>query len=175
MKMANKKREARGLKTRSDMDKDDQKIDLKTIIKDFEFLGSPHMTWKERKELEDRKVVSLGGKPPKKQRLPLSVARAQMKNQKKRDEKMLQENMILGRFGGNYGTKNLIEKRRPENRVLKSTVGHFKNGVLDVKDLLQSSKPRNDERKQSFGKGKGKGKKKGGKKNAGKKGGKKRH
>lgn len=77
------------------------------------------MTWKQKKDLENKKVVSLGGKvcsftplllqhilssqvpcmnfvslvkqPPKKQRLPLSVARVSMKNQKDREEKLLQE------------------------------------------------------------------------------------
>ena len=81
--------------------------------------GSSHMTWKQKKDLENKKVVSLGGKvcsfmplllqhilssqvpcmnfvflvkqPPKKQRLPLSVARVSMKNQKDREEKLLQE------------------------------------------------------------------------------------
>lgn len=156
------------------MAEEDPRMDLRTLMKEFEFLGSSHMTYKERKELENRKVVSLGGKPLKKQRLPLSVARVQMKKQKERDEKMIQENMVLGRFCGNHGidTKKHVEKNRPENRVLKSTVGHFKNGVLDVKDLLRSSKPRPSENQQFSGKGK---KRKGGKKKGGKKGGKKRH
>ncbi|KAL9260865.1 hypothetical protein AKJ16_DCAP21680, partial [Drosera capensis] len=65
--------------------------DIKKIRKDIDFLGSPFMTWKERKDLENKKAVSLGDKPPKKQRLPLSMARAVMKNQKKREEKMLIE------------------------------------------------------------------------------------
>lgn len=79
------------------------------------------MTWQERKELENRKVVSLGGKvllalnclifivpmkledlqglsflclpsqPSKKQRIPLSIARGMMKKQKERQHKMMQE------------------------------------------------------------------------------------
>ncbi|KAL9273660.1 hypothetical protein AKJ16_DCAP27599 [Drosera capensis] len=95
--------------------------DIKKIRKDIDFLGldlssfggfhgSPFMTWKERKDLENKKAVSLGDKvrifsslgdkPPKKQRLPLSMARAVMKNQKKREEKMLIENPLLARLGG---------------------------------------------------------------------------
>ncbi|KAK3410276.1 hypothetical protein EUGRSUZ_J02277 [Eucalyptus grandis] len=154
-------------------------LDIRTIRRDVEFLGSSRMTWKERKELENKKVVSLGGKAPKKQRLPLSVARPMMKNQKKREEKMWQENIILQRFGGKSSSWSSAgrpeDRRKPEDRVLKSIDGHFKKGVLNVKHLLQptpSGDGENNKRK-SFG---GKGKKKAGKKSGGKKrGGKKRH
>lgn len=63
----------------------------------------------------------------------------------------------------------------PEDRVLKSSEGHFRNGVLDVKHLLHSGPSRNEESSSSYI-GKGKKKKGGGKNNQGKKGkGKKRH
>ncbi|KAK8683253.1 hypothetical protein V6N13_039318 [Hibiscus sabdariffa] len=161
---------------------DDHRFTIRNIMKDIQFLGSSHMTWKERKEMENRKVVSLGGKSPKRQRLPLSVAKAVMKNQKKREEKMLQENMILSRFGGKLGAggsaKGLADRRRPEDRVLKSSEGHFKNGVLDVKHLFQKS-PAKDNDFDNHPVGKGKKKKGSGNKNRGKKkggrGGKKRH
>nr|KJB35638.1 hypothetical protein B456_006G122300 [Gossypium raimondii] len=162
----------------------DHRFNIKNIMKDIQFLGSSHMTWQEKKEMENRKVVSLGGKqPPKRQRLPLSVAKAVMKNQKKREEKMLQENMILGRFrgklGGGSGTKGSTDKRRPEDRVLKSSEGHFKNGVLDVKHLFHKSPAKdNDFDGHPVNKGKkkkGSGKKNGGKKKGGGRGGKKRH
>ncbi|CAA0821381.1 Unknown protein [Striga hermonthica] len=120
------------------------------------------MTWKQKKDLENRKVVSLGGKPQKKQRLPLSVARVMMKKQKEREEKMAQEP---------------VERRRPEDRVLKSSEGNFRNGVLDVKHLLRSPAPRPQAEDNNSGRSHGKGKrKKGGKKGHGKKksGGKKR-
>ncbi|XP_009629745.1 uncharacterized protein [Nicotiana tomentosiformis] len=163
------------------MDMKETKMDFKSILKEVEYLGSAHMTWKEKKELENKKIVSLGGKPQKKQRLPLSVARVMMKKQKEREEKIQEENLILGRFGGNSGSssRKAAGRRRPEDRVLKSTEGHFRNGVLDVKDLLKPSAPKAPkafDAKQSFA-SKGK-KKKGGKKNKGKKKkgpGKKRH
>ncbi|XP_059277608.1 uncharacterized protein LOC132031684 [Lycium ferocissimum] len=108
------------------------------------------MTWREKKELENKKVVSLGGKPQKKQRLPLSVARVMMKKQKEREEKMQEENLILGRFGGSNASssRKAAGRRRPEDRVLKSTEGHFRNGVLDVKELLKPSAPKINRRKQ---------------------------
>ncbi|KAK6247602.1 hypothetical protein QUC31_019167 [Theobroma cacao] len=186
---------------------DDHRLNIRNIMKDIEFLGSSHMTWKERKEMENRKVVSLGGKvrtfvctkmqalkatklltfkilfdihfglpgpwtqPPKKQRLPLSVARVVMKKQKEREEKMLKEvNMILGRFGGKLGggAKRSADKQRPEDRVLKSSEGHFKNGVLDVKHLFQKAPPKDNDF-DGHGVNKGKKKKGSGKKNRGKK------
>ncbi|XP_011011635.1 PREDICTED: uncharacterized protein LOC105116125 [Populus euphratica] len=181
-----------------DMDDKDQEWDIKKIMKDIEFFSASHMTWKERKELENHKVLSLGGKPPKKQRLPLSVARVQMKKQKEREQKMLemreQENMVLGRFGGGSGARRTVEKRKLEDRVLRSTEGHFKNGILDVKHLLSRASSRDDgSSSHMFNKGKkhsgkrrddgssshmvSKGKKHSGKKNKGKKkgGGRKRH
>lgn len=182
--MSKRKQGAKGETSTSYMDLKDQRMELKSIMKDIENLGSTHMTWKERKELENRKVVSLGGKLPKKQRLPLSVARVVMKKQKERDQKVLQENMILGRFGGKHGsgTKKVAEKRKPEDRVLKSTVGHFRDGVLDVKQLLKPAASSRDSGNtgggaSSHGGSKGKGKKKkGGRKKQNKKGGgRKRH
>ncbi|CAN0905366.1 hypothetical protein LINGRAHAP2_LOCUS23619 [Linum grandiflorum] len=132
--------------------------------------------------MENQKAVELGGKPVKKQRLPLSVARLQMKNQKKREEKMVAEDLALGRFKRKTSSsaRKFGDKRKPESRVLKSTEGFFKNGVLDVKDLLKSSRASSSEgrfsdgprmmdrgrkqksgggKKKKNGKGKGKGKK----------------
>ncbi|XP_022752430.1 uncharacterized protein LOC111301202 isoform X1 [Durio zibethinus] len=64
-----------------------------------------------------------------------------MKKQKEREDKMLKENMFLGRFRGKLGggVKRSADKRRPEERVLKSSEGHFKNGVLDVKHLFRKA------------------------------------
>ncbi|PWA82597.1 hypothetical protein CTI12_AA179350 [Artemisia annua] len=166
------------------------KMELKSIQKDIEDIGRPHMTWKEKKAMENRKVVSLGGKAPKKQRLPLSVARVAMKKQKERDQKTLQENMILGQVGGSRGnrSKRASDSRKPEDRVLMSTAGRFRNGVLDVKDLLKSSRDRGSSSRNGFGggsfndglgggsssRGSGKVGKKGGKKKGGKKGGRRK-
>ncbi|XAR56175.1 hypothetical protein NMG60_11036541 [Bertholletia excelsa] len=174
--MSKKKQVGRGgSMAQSYMDFKGQHLDVKTIMKDIEFLGSSHMTWKEKKELENRKVVALGGKPPKKQRLPLSVARVTMKKQKEREQKMLQEGLILGRFGGNFGGERKVpEKRKPEDKVLKSTQGHFRNGVLDVKHLLQPAAPKESDNSSSYAvKNKGK-RKKGGKKQGKKGSGRKR-
>ncbi|XP_073135577.1 uncharacterized protein [Henckelia pumila] len=160
-------------------DSNEPKIDIKSILKDIEFLGSSHMTWKEKKDLENRKVVSLGGKPPKRQRLPLSVARVTMKKQKEREEKMREESAVLRKLGvytSSSSTTKAVERRRPEDRAFKTTEGHFRNGILDVNHLLQRSTPRvkDDDIKHAIGKGK---KKKGGKKSkgGGKGGGRKRH
>ncbi|GFQ03709.1 hypothetical protein PHJA_002514700 [Phtheirospermum japonicum] len=184
--MPMKRYEAKGGSSSRRVDSEEPKMNIRSILKDIEFLGSSHMTWKQKKDLENRKVVSLGGKPPKKQRLPLSVARVAMKKQKEREEKQLQESAILGRFGAyssSGGGKKVAQRRQPEDRVLKSTEGNFRNGVLDVKHLLQPSGPRapaaaaDDGGHGRLGKGK---KKKGGKKKGGgggkrKGGGKKRH
>lgn len=94
--------------------------------------------------------------------------------------------MILGQFGGKSSSsgKRSMGRRKPEDRVLKASEGHFRNGVLDVKHLLHSAPAPtpsrgsgsgthlfSDGKKKGKGKGKGKGKKNGGKKG----GGRKRH
>ncbi|XP_057786192.1 uncharacterized protein LOC131003662 [Salvia miltiorrhiza] len=165
----------------TNLDSHEPRMDIKSILKDIEFLGSSHMTWKQKKDLENKKVVSLGGKPPKKQRLPLSVARVAMKNQKGREGKMLQERAILGRFGAysSSSSKKVAERRPAEDRILKSIQGNFRKGVLNVGHLLQPSAPEasNDKGRHPTGKGKKK-KKDNGKKSHGKRkggGGKKRH
>lgn len=146
--------------------------------------------------------------PVKKQRLPLSVARVTMKKQKEREEKMLKEvilfsnypfslicseflndvllrtiiwqSLILGQFGGMVSSgRKRTEKRKPEERVLMASEGRFKNGVLDVKHLLQPAKvstAREGHDGGYRGVNTGKKKKGRGKKNKGKKGGdRKRH
>ncbi|XP_010506416.1 PREDICTED: uncharacterized protein LOC104783036 [Camelina sativa] len=184
-------------KKKEGMASNNQDMSFKNIMKDVKFFASTHMTWKDKKALENKQVTELGGKPQKKQRLPLSVALVPMKKQKEREEKMLDQNRILGRFGGQFGsvsTRKPVEKKRtPEERVLKSTVGHFKGGVLDVRHLLHPGNSLTNDRdfkikkhskRENMGGGggegggiKSKGKKKNGKKkNKGKKkgGGKKR-
>ncbi|XP_058769314.1 uncharacterized protein LOC131643176 isoform X2 [Vicia villosa] len=154
----------------------DLKMDLRTIMKDVENFSNSHMTWKERKKIEDRKVVSLGGKPLKNQRLSLSVARPMMKKQKQREEKMLQERMILGRFGGKVGgsskSKKPVGKHKPEDRGLKLSEGRFRNGILDVKHLLKSTPTRGHDTGKNMS---NIGKRKGGNGKHDKKGGGKKH
>ncbi|KAJ1400470.1 hypothetical protein SESBI_29536 [Sesbania bispinosa] len=121
----------------------EQEMDIRKIMKDVEKFSYSHMTWKERKKIEDRKVVSLGGK-----------------------------RMILGQFGGRTGgsSKRSIGKLKPENRGLKSSEGHFRNGILDVKHLLNSAPSRDHDTATNM-----QGKRKGGKMKHGKKGAGKKH
>lgn len=118
------------------LDPKDDEMDIEKLLKDIEYLGSSNMSWKERKKLENQKVVSLGGKPPNNRRTPLSMAKATMKKQKKREEKMLQEELIIGRFRKRGNNSNKVEKRKTEDRVLKASEGRFRNGILNVKHLL---------------------------------------
>ncbi|CAN6996466.1 unnamed protein product [Brassica rapa subsp. trilocularis] len=81
---------------------DDPDLSFSKIKKDFQLFASSHMTWKDKKALENQKVSGLGGKPQRKQRLPLTVARVQMKKQKEREEKTFEQvkfldNLTLGR------------------------------------------------------------------------------
>lgn len=161
------------------MELNGKEFNFRSIMKEVQLLGSSDMTWKERKDLQNKKVVSLGGKAPKRQRLPLSVAQPMMKNQKAREQKMLQEALLLGHCGEPVvkSTKKPMEKRKAECGVLKSSGGRFKNGILDVKHLLKRAPPPTDDNRGPPMASKGGKKKKGGKKNQSKRkgGGRKRH
>lgn len=73
--------------------------------------------------------------------------------------------------------KGKEEKHKPEDSVLKSSEGRFRNGVLDVKHLFRNTPSTNDDQHSQHihlgsrkgNKNKGKGKKNGGKKKGGRK------
>ncbi|KAG6403285.1 hypothetical protein SASPL_135502 [Salvia splendens] len=98
----------------SNLDSQEPRMDIKSILKDIEFLGSSHMTWKQIKDLENKKVVSLGGK-----------------------------RAILGRFGAyNSSSSKKVPERKPaEDRILNSMQDDFRKGVLNVGHLLKPSAP----------------------------------
>ncbi|XP_062189481.1 uncharacterized protein LOC133892613 [Phragmites australis] len=148
----------------ADMSDEEPDIDIGKLLKDVELFGAS--TWKERKQIENRRVVGLGGKAIKKHRTPLSVAKPALKNQKKREQRKIEEEKLLGIFRKRDNKNSKAQKTRPEDRVLRATEGHFKNGILDVKHLLAAPKPSGrdaPEPKMRKGKKKGKGKQKGGK------------
>ncbi|KAK1258324.1 hypothetical protein QJS04_geneDACA025056 [Acorus gramineus] len=143
----------------------DEEMDIWKLLRDVQFVGSSSMSWKERKALENRNVVNLGGKTPKKHRVPLSVGKVAFKNRQQREHEKLQEEQILGLFKRNKSSRAV--NRKPEERVLKTSEGHFKKGVLNVKHLLEPATTKGSElnrQKVSKGKRKGSGKKKGHKK-----------
>jgi len=74
----------------------------------------------------------------------------------------------MGQFGGKLGgsSKRSAVKHKPENKGLKLSEGHFRNGILNVKHLLNSAPSR--DRETGTWKGNG-GNKKQGNKGAGKK------
>ena len=67
--------------------------------------------------------------------------------------------MIFGQFGGTSRKKPAENKHKPEERVLKSTFGNFRGGVLDVNDLLRSGgSSRTNDRYNNYGENKNKSK-----------------
>jgi hypothetical protein len=61
-KMYKKKQDEKHGSQREHINKQEDEMDIRKIMKDVENFSNSHMTWKERKKIEDRKVVSLGGK-----------------------------------------------------------------------------------------------------------------
>lgn len=67
------------------------------------------------------------------------------------------QGLILDQFAKHCGGRNdRSEKCKPEERVLKSTEGHFRNRMLDVKHLLGPASPSSDnnDTHEKYGKGK---------------------
>ncbi|KAL4183498.1 hypothetical protein AMTRI_Chr11g98530 [Amborella trichopoda] len=90
--------------------------------------------------MENLGVAAFGGRPPKNQKIPINQAKLMKKNQLRRERKMLQEVSIrLACFGKLVFTKpaRKLEKRKAWDRVLRATEGYFKNGVLNVKHLME--------------------------------------
>ncbi|GJN06497.1 hypothetical protein PR202_ga24227 [Eleusine coracana subsp. coracana] len=147
----------------ADTSDEEPDIDIGKLLKDVELFGAS--TYKDRKKIENCRVVELGGKAVKKHRTPLSVAKPALKNQKKREVKKMEEEKMLGLFRRRDNKNSKPQKTRPEDRVLRATEGHFKNGILNVKHLMGPSKPSNRDAPEPMmrkGGKKGKGKQKGG-------------
>ncbi|BBH02403.1 hypothetical protein Prudu_012948 [Prunus dulcis] len=96
-----------------------QKMDMRKISKQIELLGSSHMTWKQRKELENRKVISLGGKKYSCV-LALETASKEAETSSKYSKSGNEESKEREKNCWNSGgSRRSMEKQRPENRVLK--------------------------------------------------------
>ncbi|KAH0925532.1 hypothetical protein HID58_017788 [Brassica napus] len=167
---------------------DDPDLSFSKIMKDVQlFASSLHMTWKDKKALENQKVTGLGGKvrfllsfgslicssqscnfydladpfffvdivaSKETEATPQCSASTDEETERKRRK----DNVIFGQFGGTSRKKPAADKKRkPEERVLKSTFGNFRGGVLDVKDLLRSggSSRTNDRDNKNKSKGMG--------------------
>ncbi|KAG6403272.1 hypothetical protein SASPL_135489 [Salvia splendens] len=164
----------------SNLDSREPRMDIKSILKDIEFLGKIkslciyyyyNPILKKGINLRITNFAPMAGiAPPSYCELFLLCVFAF-------EEKLLQERAILGRFGAysSSSSKKVPERKPAEDRILKSMQGDFRKGVLNVGHLLQAS---NYKGRHPTGKGK---KKKDGKKSHGKRkgggggGGKRRH
>ncbi|PKI77220.1 hypothetical protein CRG98_002430 [Punica granatum] len=89
---------------------------IREIRKDVQYLVNQHTLWKDKNQQEREKIAQLGGR-----------------------------NLKHGLSGGNSWdashslttTKSGESKHKPKDRALKCTAGHFRGGVLNVKNLLQ--------------------------------------
>ncbi|CAH8386882.1 unnamed protein product [Eruca vesicaria subsp. sativa] len=129
------------------------------IMKEAQRIAKTNMTWKDNKALENQKDTEFGGKPRKKQRLPLK-----MKEKRRCWNRKLKYNSwkFGGQFGGTSTKKPVEKKRKQEERVLKSTFGNFRGGVLYVKDLQRSGGSSSSGGDYNFSKNKSKSKGMGG-------------
>ncbi|KAL8108407.1 hypothetical protein AgCh_024754 [Apium graveolens] len=124
--MSRKKHGQKDVASSSSMDLTSPNMDIRSIMKDIEsFVSKKHMTWKERKELENKKVVSLGGK--KHVTMPMlfiALACEEAEITSKRSTSANEE----------------AERKRAENAIRGSQKSKSKE-VLDMKFMKLGSRP----------------------------------
>eukprot|EP00252_Welwitschia_mirabilis_P021674 TRINITY_DN561_c0_g1_i10.p1 TRINITY_DN561_c0_g1~~TRINITY_DN561_c0_g1_i10.p1 ORF type:complete len:197 (+),score=47.60 TRINITY_DN561_c0_g1_i10:103-693(+) len=102
------------------------------VIKEVNTLGIKQMSWKERKAIENQKMVALGAKPSKNPRMPIALGRAIKKKREREHQAMMNEEIILGR--PKQQTKK-TDKHIRKDRGLLASEGIFRDGILHVKPL----------------------------------------
>ncbi|OWM73556.1 uncharacterized protein LOC116201055 [Punica granatum] len=118
---------------------------IREIRKDVQYLVNQHTLWKDKNQQEREKIAQLGGRKPKGEKRTLAVHLQMTKKKRERERRQLQKNLKHGLSGGNSWdashslttTKSGESKHKPKDRALKCTAGHFRGGVLNVKNLLQ--------------------------------------
>ncbi|BBM97716.1 hypothetical protein MPTK1_1g07820 [Marchantia polymorpha subsp. ruderalis] len=163
---------------------EDERREFKKILKEVEELGTSQLEWKERKALEQKKLLTLGAKPKKSWKMPISMGLS-VKRKREQAESDKVEELLAGLRPNKSRRKPPPPRDSTEDKGLQASEGKFRGGVLYVKPLVKApveTKRRGGDRsldrvfsdgkgrKGGGKKGKGKGKGKGG----GKKGGGKR-
>ncbi|KAK3240672.1 hypothetical protein CYMTET_49505 [Cymbomonas tetramitiformis] len=114
---------------------------FKDFRKDVEDFGVSGLELKQRKSIERNKLVSLGMKPIKNQRIPASIGRGMNVAKQDRDKKHMEEARMQG-----LKIKKPIKKKGKTDREMNAGLpGKYKNGVLHLNKgmgKMGSSKPR---------------------------------
>ncbi|MCO5605904.1 hypothetical protein L7F22_060090 [Adiantum nelumboides] len=132
-----------------------QEEEFKQIFKEVEKLGTSQMSWKKRKEIETQKIVSLGAKPEKGQKMPVAMGRNIKRKRERMEEQKRQDELASGLLATKRAKKG-VEKPAASDRGLKASEGVFRGGVLYVKPLLTKTEENTQPSrgKKSFRKGK---------------------
>eukprot|EP00249_Psilotum_nudum_P006283 c19609_g1_i1 orf=102-761(+) len=107
---------------------------FRKIYKEVELLGTSQMSWKEKKALEEKKMVALGAKPEKGHKTPFIMGLNIKRKREKLEQQKLQQDIFAGLYPCKRG-KKICDKRTSEDRGIKASEGIFKGGVLYVKPL----------------------------------------
>jgi hypothetical protein len=111
------------------------------IFKEVEELGVSQMPWKERKAMENQKVLALGGKPLKNIKTPIFLGKCIRKKQERmKEEAIKNEAILLGRPAKR--AKKTEDLRKREDRGLMASEGYFKQGILHVKPMAKNVEER---------------------------------
>lgn len=113
------------------------------IFKEVEELGVSQMPWKKRKAMENHKVLTLGGKPLKNIKTPISLGKMIRKKQERmKEEAIKNEEILLGKPAKRAKKTEYIRKK--EDQGLMASEGYFKQGILHVKPLAKNVEERNE-------------------------------
>ncbi|MCO5558916.1 hypothetical protein L7F22_012506 [Adiantum nelumboides] len=133
-----------------------QKEEFEQIFKEVQKLGTSQMSWKKRKEIETQKIVSLGAKPEKGQKMPVAMGRNIKRKRERMEEQKRQDELASGLLTTKRAKRG-AEKPVASDRGLKASEGVFRGGVLYVKPLSTKTEENTQPsrgKKKSFRKGK---------------------
>lgn len=108
-----------------------RKQEFRQILEEVQKLGTSQLSWKERKELESKKLVALGSKPAKSFKMPISMGLAIKRKREKLDTERMEQDILAGFLPAKRKKKTPLRESN-DDKGLRLSEGKFRGGVLYV-------------------------------------------
>ncbi|CAM6127923.1 unnamed protein product [Calypogeia fissa] len=108
-----------------------RKQEFRQILEEVQKLGTSQLSWKERKELELKKIVALGAKPAKSFKMPISMGLTIKRKREKLEAEKVEQDILSG-FLPAKRKKKTAPRDSSDDKGLRLSEGKFKGGVLYV-------------------------------------------
>ncbi|XP_068709675.1 uncharacterized protein C1orf131 homolog isoform X2 [Montipora foliosa] len=112
-------------------------FEFSSIAREVREFGVSGFSRTEKKKYEDQKAQALGGKAPKRQKMPYPMLMRQIKKRKEQEKEQREREQAMGIFTKKPGKKKKDPNRRAfvgrwmdnSSKGLEASVGNFKAGV----------------------------------------------